>query len=449
MPEAASPGEPPLTPTERLLLEWSREGALDAEVAVRLSTSVGDVKQRYERLLRRSGTASRDELRRWDPDNATESPAEALPGAPLEASRSFRARIAAAALAIAIVAAAGAAGWLLIGKSSTAPGALPPRLVVAPTPVATVAGVTVEPLRSLAASDFPTGVMLYVVTGCPGCETAPSGLDRIWRDQDDVLHADTVFRAPAESGSRISGVAASVGATELAVSVVAEGPSGRGLSDSLTLYYRSTDGGVSWAEVAASGGTGAVVRVLEGGVWLVREATPAGETTLRILPVGVPQDGAVVAVLPEAPPPEFAFIESLGADVVAGLQRVVAGEGGFVFAWHPVSPFPDATDTVVRIGKASPSGDVERIFQHVGSPLALGPWLDKRTVVTDLSVYLSAQLIAKANFTHLPALIDIEDGTIQPIGEPFTSRRYVEGGNLVIATSTGPFAKVGARPRAA
>jgi DNA-binding CsgD family transcriptional regulator len=54
---------PSLSPSEEMMLEWIRDGLVDAEIAVRLGISNQDVKERIERLASRMGVRDRDALR--------------------------------------------------------------------------------------------------------------------------------------------------------------------------------------------------------------------------------------------------------------------------------------------------------------------------------------------------------------------------------------------------
>lgn len=60
----AAPVTPaPLTPTEERILALIREGRVDAEIAVQLGLSVGDLKARVERLMTKTGATSRAAIR--------------------------------------------------------------------------------------------------------------------------------------------------------------------------------------------------------------------------------------------------------------------------------------------------------------------------------------------------------------------------------------------------
>ncbi|MFN0096853.1 MAG: helix-turn-helix transcriptional regulator [Dehalococcoidia bacterium] len=78
----------PLTPTEERILALIREGRVDAEIAVQLGLSVGDLKARVERLMTKTGATSRAAIRPgavW-PQPASQ-PVEAMPVAISEPPR--------------------------------------------------------------------------------------------------------------------------------------------------------------------------------------------------------------------------------------------------------------------------------------------------------------------------------------------------------------------------
>ncbi len=54
-----------LTPAERRVFDYLRAGTLDAETSVRLGLPIGDVKDRIERILQKTGAADRIELLAW------------------------------------------------------------------------------------------------------------------------------------------------------------------------------------------------------------------------------------------------------------------------------------------------------------------------------------------------------------------------------------------------
>lgn len=57
---------PQLTPTDHAILEYIRGGRMDADIAARLGLSIGDVKERIERLRAVAAVSERSELARWD-----------------------------------------------------------------------------------------------------------------------------------------------------------------------------------------------------------------------------------------------------------------------------------------------------------------------------------------------------------------------------------------------
>lgn len=62
-----------LSPGEERIIEYLRTGTLDAEIAVRLGISVGETKEKIERLRQRLGLHDRAELARWRPDGRADA----------------------------------------------------------------------------------------------------------------------------------------------------------------------------------------------------------------------------------------------------------------------------------------------------------------------------------------------------------------------------------------
>lgn len=92
-----------LTPSEEQLLEFIRDGRVDAEIAVRLGISNAEVKERTERLARKMRARDRAELRSGAPEEEL-APADDTPRRTVRDSTIGRWRAATAALAILVTA---------------------------------------------------------------------------------------------------------------------------------------------------------------------------------------------------------------------------------------------------------------------------------------------------------------------------------------------------------
>ena len=278
-----------LSPAERRVLEYVRQGTLDAEIAVRLGVPVGDVKERVASMLQKLNLPDRAALAAWDPSQLPASQPRAVepvvtepaePAAPTpELPPRFSWRLdpgTMASLVIVALLVTGSLAYLLWPKSEegTPARASAPRgrwqtaVAVEPSPggAATPGGspvATITPVRrfdSLREGQpvtLPGTVQLLVLGPCPPLsERCPGGERRLsWTHWDAGVPVG--FPAFEPGGERLVDAIASPGGEAIVVLTCLGQCSGREAEGQWRLH-RSLDWGVTWETSPAATGPIAV-----------------------------------------------------------------------------------------------------------------------------------------------------------------------------------------------
>lgn len=267
-----------LGPAERRVLEYVREGTLDAEIAVRLGVPVGDVKDRVASMLEKLNLPDRAALAAWDPSQLpppqpaaadlefaelAESPEPAVPSVSRLSWGLDPGTV--ASLVAVVVLAAGALAFVLWPKEEDTPAranvpdgrretAAASGSQGSPSPTAPPARTTpapgVTPVRGFGTLQeglpvtLPGTVQLLVLEPCPPvAEHCPGGGRRLswvhWTSPEPVSFP--VFEPGGEQ--LLDTVASADGRTVLVVTC-----SGRctGQGDGQWRLHRSLDGGATW-----------------------------------------------------------------------------------------------------------------------------------------------------------------------------------------------------------
>ena len=356
--EAGEAGDLDLALPERILLAHLRAGLLDAEIAVRLGLSTGEVKARIERLAANVGVPDRAALRAWD--GRPPAPPPPFPGRDEAAPRRRRTmpRIATAVVAAGVVLAAVFASLLLGredggGETSARTSASATSTPASPAPAASrdrtaapvgqIGAVPVRELTLAAPAPLPSGLVLYLYS-----DIGSNGLTRVSGRAGTSPKGETRF-TPKEG--RIREAAMAPDGYQLAVltcQCVAGSPFpplGR-----VQLQY-SSDGGITWRQLADLEGDWRISYVLpayEAGVVLVRgeEAILVAAGDGAQTPVPLPGEGASSA----------AGVLSLGGDRFTTLEGevvplpglgptaslgavAIAGGGSALLQWAASDPF--------------------------------------------------------------------------------------------------------------
>ncbi len=472
-----------LTPGEQHVLALIREGRLDAEIAVRLGVSVGDVKDRIQRILRKLDLSERRDL--LDPSAERRVPApeaeviiDATGGRPAPPTRAALWTLVAKVVAAPVILAIGAM-WIWSGDSGARDGQLPyeealirisdetiaGRLVESgtpgvyvlapaasptpspPSPAEVVNGIAFPQMTVTETAIFPDNLVLYVRN--PGI-TQGNGLFRFYR-LGGVTHSERIF-PPLTPGKVVSADAAPDG-SDIVVAVCSRescldevvDPDGK------ATYYRSRDGGITWAvDFVVARGTW--VSGVSHGRYLVRQAE--ANTMARWLVV---ENGISRSLTPPTLnlryTPQRPYLGSDGKVVWLADTVVLDEDGRFLFAlpitgavslaptpegWRVRTSFPNMMVQVTR------QGGVIRAFstRAVLSPAALfTDTLGAGTAGAGAGATI-APGIGGAPGQSLPVLIGMAAGTLQVLTDPFEKPPFLGLSNHVIAARFETFARV-------
>lgn len=261
----------PLSPSEELTLAMVREGAPDAEIAVRLGISTGEARRRVDQLALRLGAGDRATLRAMAAGEAAPGPEAVAPGTDaVDASASspgrrgrFDVRAGAVLLVALLVSAIGL--WWVSRGASDATEASPPAAVQSLTPIPSVSPGTASPtpwptpFGALGVRNRPELFDLFDVSvllrdQCAVCvpgSRAPT-LGRVTRPGRGRDLGYVPLRMPAGLEERLIDAAADLRGWTVAASFCIEEEARQcreAAPDQRTALWLSEDGGVSWREV--------------------------------------------------------------------------------------------------------------------------------------------------------------------------------------------------------
>lgn len=456
-----------LTAAEEAVLAYVRDGAMDAEIAVRLGSSIADVKGKVASIVSKADVADRAALRKWRPVARTSAAVDIPHPMSPPVREPLSARRALAPLFLTLLAAAGAASLVGVvalrggsdehpASSSTVVPAARPAPTTAPRVVATsVNGATLTPLRTVSPGiDFPTGIALIVKDpACPVC-LDPGSISRLYRSGDGELRRDVLFRPPPDSGQRITGIISNSDGSHLAVSILSAAPN----AQPVTTVSVSRDGGVTWAEIGTASGTYEAV-AFRGDMVLVAARRSDSTTSYALLPGSTPfapptgsagsplagyTDGQLMWRDPRRP--------TILRDDGSLLMTVLAASGAYI---STLAPDPDGNAFVVEAIANFPQNPapyhylfvVDRAGQllagYTGSagPIAAvyapGLAIGMSTVDPDFL----PNGTGGAPGVRVPAIVDLRRGVVTPILHPFINDAPHDP-YFVVAVTAGPFARV-------
>jgi hypothetical protein len=309
---------------------------------------------------------------------------------------------------------------------------------------------------------FPEDLALIIATGCWQCDGPTTSITRL-RQTDAGIEERVLFDA-IPPGGNITGMAFDVATGRAAVSTCAPNCSGLGefTGTEQTVIHLSTDDGASFTASQPVDG------------WF----TLAGYAGVDLLMSG-PFDGD------DAPNPVRSYPDALAVPAPPGGEQAFATPAGVLWTNRErtrlLAPggtvlFTSAGDSISEVTpldvggeriavllfrqeEAEAGGSGYRLFIGRGPGDKLehertlsagfihaGAALDDCTIVanTDLPQgSIPTPETGGAFFSgFLPALIDVCEGEIQPIVDPFTRAPYLNGRNVIAAVQAGPFLSV-------
>ena len=362
-----------------------------------------------------------------------------------------------------------------------------------PTPVPTTApflsGMTILPLELGPPRDLPADVALILETGCWGCEGGPAGLVRVYARPDGSVAYDSLLdpaklglpmlKYTAPDGSvnefppRITGYAITPDASEIVAGICVRGTCApEGLDswspDSQTALFRSSDGGISWAEIGRLEVGASVFGLLPTGEVLLTTYDSRESTKTRIYPsfneLPVPPDTNYYRpdVLPNGDlvwrTQDGTPIRSDGRpflSVPLGAQawisdflvsnngtEGVAIAGGYsdrgTYTYY-VLPF----DSSGLIGRGEFAQGGESVV-WMGGPEHLAAQIPGERLLLGSASVPTAEIAPNGQpyvSQFVPVMLDLDRAVMQPF-RPFMEGIVPRSRNLVAAAQRGPFARV-------
>lgn len=338
---------------------------------------------------------------------------------------------------------------------------------------------TTAPTRSPAPTATPTGTQMVrgedrqlgdlsvlVKTGCWGCDVPDSGLFRAWGLGDSGAGYDWLLRGSYAPGSPVTdwdgttlanGMIRDIVATSdtsvIAVTICIQGictaDQLNGFdATSISVTFRSQDGGVTWQEIDRRGPAAVAVGVMQNGqVLIVNTLDESGANVEYVL---MPSSERIT-------PPEHVLRPLVASDAVVWVtpDKTLIRTDGSVVATLPLGP-GDISYPISIVGSVGDKGsalvswyeidDTQQGFPHIASLdnlagdystdrlVYLGGWIPK-----DLLAVISIE----AGLDHpYPALLDMATGQYNVITNPFQGGASVDadtGRTIVAGVRNGPF----------
>jgi hypothetical protein len=309
--------------------------------------------------------------------------------------------------------------------------------------------------------------MLFIATGCWGCDGPTSGLDRVYRLGGEIVK-ESVKLPPG--GIRSIAVRPN---TQEIVAVICQkdycGDFGPAQTDLVSTVFRSLDGGVSWEALATFEAYAGVSAFTPGGyvvtVWTPDAADPVqGEYSYYLMPGRtrvVPPEGTAqyggFRVLPDG---QLAFQSDDGqrwlrADGSVGhelpfpvtSERVGAEEtrdGASLISWS--SDLGPGRYTSYSVIWQSGAAVVGAIDPGNGISFRAGEWLGRGQFVGNVFVSDKELGLPNSNLydyeRSVPAYVDLERGTANPIDTPFFEAHYRMNRTYVLGTGPEQIGRV-------
>ncbi len=353
-----------------------------------------------------------------------------------------------------------------------------------------LAGMTIVPLEIGEPFDLPMDLALIVETGCWGCEGGPSSLVRVYVRPDGSIASDSLLDPSAlglpmrqyaeqdgtirEYPPPITGYAITPDASEIVASLCINGTcTGEGLSAwsaySQTVLVRSTDGGVTWTEVATLEVGASVLGLLSDRQVVLITYDSRESSVIRLYPglsevTALPSDQYWLSdVLPNG---ELIWRDNNGVPVLSDGRPLISALAGTdlrpvddlliqpeqmhglasVYSFSPGSPgkyylvpFDDAG--AIGRGAFAPAGEnVVWItdFVRFGVDLTKDGLILGNAAVPTSEIASNGQPIIT---DFVPVAIDLKKGSMRPF-RPFLEGVVPRSRNLVAAAQRGPFARV-------
>jgi hypothetical protein len=328
--------------------------------------------------------------------------------------------------------------------------------------------------------NVPPGVALIVETGCTQCDGPTTGLSRVYLNTQGEAVVEQLFtpdkvgmlpqvvqteKGPQQVEPSVTGFATAGDGSDMAVSVCSVGyycHPGSTEASAEHRIFRSVDGGVTWADFGTLAFGTTLLGFVDSGRFLVVSYPPPA--TSSVSPTAPePAYFLYPSLTPIEPPPTahgpvWPFISPDGGIVWETAGGLLVRQDGTPFLTNEprgahfqreIFRDPDyylvafATDqSTTYISLMTPRGEPEVNFSIDGY-LRLGGMLSRSQVFANATVTdLIHRELPSPFVGWLPAVIDLEAGTVHPIAGPFLDPPLMNGRNQIIAVQQGPFARV-------
>ena len=305
--------------------------------------------------------------------------------------------------------------------------------------------------------------MLFIATGCWGCDGPTSGIDRVYRRDSGLVREKLTL-----PGGAIRDVQARPNSQELYVVTCNKdycGGLGPGVHDLVSTIHRSLDGGITWETVATFEDYASLGPFTDDG-YLVTVGTPGDDASEWIetyflmpgrVPVSKPPGTSMYSgsarILPDGSV-GFQTVDGrrwLRADGSTGYEvpfdvdsdqvsDIEAPDGGHLISWSVDLGIPRRTGYQVLWRK----GTIETAFQ--GGAGRIGHWLGPdsyvgNTFASDSELGL-ADTTASSYERSIPAFVSLRTGVISPIETEFFAEHYRMDRAYVMSAWPGNLARV-------
>ncbi len=323
-------------------------------------------------------------------------------------------------------------------------------------------------------------------TGCWACSGPATSLVRVYLRPDGSIAQDILFAVeqldlPNDGDGQephIQDFAVKSDASEMAVAVCVAKDCGwydPAEGGAVARLYRSTDGGITWAESGDWPLDHWIIGIASDGVLAGHQTNipdkpddpsgtwPPPEFEFVVLPEGRQIEPPAAATPGEWPvvtefgdvwwdAGEGRFIDTHGQVVLtlpAGSRLMgVLGDpkSGFVVDWWSDVESPNSRRYLSLYEGGVPLADAQPLTFDA-TPVQGGGyyWAKGRTLYGNVEAYLSGiPLPTPVSFGLVPAIIDLNTHTAHPILSPFTDSAFVlpNPRNRIVAVQRGPFARV-------
>ncbi len=315
----------------------------------------------------------------------------------------------------------------------------------------------VNPFVVLPVVPPPPDSVLFVQTGCYGCEGYSTGIARVQTRSDGLTTVTNLPEPPLQAGEQRTELAMLPDASLIVAGTCRGtncGPLGVPTTDVHSRILTSKDGGFTWTEVASLPG------------YAFFEIGPGGQVLIgRTFGDRPPEDPATYQILggEELIPPPNATREHRPMFLADGsiawwryeepvLLRPDGSEAfrmpGFTAAERVLGIEPMDTEYLVRWSSGDRNQGAVRSYwslvdaagtELLRRELGLGDEFMTGAALSD-GLFLGNVIEPGGPYGRLPALVDAQAGTVQPFGEPFGTT--VGARNWFVAMLRGPYAVV-------